>query len=187
MLLLYSWHSASSSRRTSLVAAHAHGASPGVRLPVIAPSDDTWRGPTALATHMWPARDRRPAWGCPQDFLTSGALAGLARAQPQLRRGDGLCAASPQEAALSVGPPPSLAVPSRLVSFGKDVAAGTVAGMAVVCVGHPFDTLKVLLQTQPCDKPLYTGVVDAFKARLPCAVEGAPCCQPGRRHKRPQH
>ena len=114
---------------------------------------------------MWPARDRRPAWGCPQDFLTSGALAGLTRAQPQLRRGDGLCAASPQEAALSVGPPPSLAVPSRLVSFGKDVAAGTVAGMAVVCVGHPFDTLKVLLQTQPCDKPLYTGVVDAFKVR----------------------
>ena len=122
-----------------------------------------WLVPLLSSDPMW-ARDRRPAWGCPQDVLLSGAAAGLLRAQPPLRRGDGLCVASPQEAVL-VGPPSALAVPSRLLSFGKDVAAGTVAGMAVVCVGHPFDTLKVLLQTQPCDKPLYTGVVDAFKVR----------------------
>jgi len=27
--------------------------------------------------------------------------------------------------------------------FAKDVGAGTVAGIAVCLVGHPFDTLKV--------------------------------------------
>jgi solute carrier family 25 carnitine/acylcarnitine transporter 20/29 len=30
----------------------------------------------------------------------------------------------------------------------KDVAAGTVGGVAICAVGHPFDTLKVRLQTQ---------------------------------------
>jgi hypothetical protein len=29
-------------------------------------------------------------------------------------------------------------------------------GIAVTLVGHPFDTLKVRLQTQPVDKPLYS-------------------------------
>lgn len=28
-------------------------------------------------------------------------------------------------------------------------------GISVTLVGHPFDTLKVRLQTQPVDKPIY--------------------------------
>jgi hypothetical protein len=115
------------------------------------------------------APSREPAWGIPRDVLLSGAVAGLARAgiarscDAALRRQVVACSAA--EARLGVVPPSAVVVPSRLMTFGKDVAAGTVAGMAVVAVGHPFDTLKVLLQTQPADKPMYTGVVDAFKVR----------------------
>lgn len=29
-------------------------------------------------------------------------------------------------------------------------------GIAVTLVGHPFDTVKVRLQTQPIDKPIYS-------------------------------
>lgn len=34
-------------------------------------------------------------------------------------------------------------------------------GISVTLVGHPFDTLKVRLQTQPADKPIYCGYADA--------------------------
>jgi hypothetical protein len=44
---------------------------------------------------------------------------------------------------------------SRLVQVAKDVFAGTMGGIAVTMVGHPFDTIKVRLQTQPMDKPIY--------------------------------
>ena len=44
----------------------------------------------------------------------------------------------------------------------KNTIAGTMGGMNVCFVGHPFDTLKVRLQTQPIDKPIYTGVKDCF-------------------------
>lgn len=43
-----------------------------------------------------------------------------------------------------------------------DIFAGTIAGINVTIVGHPFDTLKVRLQTQPTDKPIYKGVSDCF-------------------------
>jgi len=43
-----------------------------------------------------------------------------------------------------------------------DIFAGTVGGFAVTLVGHPFDTLKIRLQTQPSDKPIYTGLKDCF-------------------------
>lgn len=33
--------------------------------------------------------------------------------------------------------------------MAADLIAGTMAGFAICAVGHPFDTLKVLLQTQP--------------------------------------
>jgi len=49
-----------------------------------------------------------------------------------------------------------------------DLVAGTFAGFAICAVGHPFDTLKVLLQTQP-DK--YKGMMDA--ARQTVAQYGA--------------
>ena len=44
----------------------------------------------------------------------------------------------------------------------KNSASGTVAGIAVCLVGHPFDTLKVRLQTQPVGRPVYNGLVDCF-------------------------
>ena len=47
-----------------------------------------------------------------------------------------------------------------------DIFAGTCAGINVTIVGHPFDTLKVRLQTQPTDKPVYSGLVDCFKKTI---------------------
>ena len=44
----------------------------------------------------------------------------------------------------------------------KNSAAGTVGGIGVVLTGHPFDTLKVRLQTQPVAKPVYNGLADCF-------------------------
>jgi len=52
---------------------------------------------------------------------------------------------------------------SKLVQLVKDVFAGTMGGIAVTMVGHPFDTIKVRLQTQPMDKPIYSGVIDCAK------------------------
>lgn len=52
---------------------------------------------------------------------------------------------------------------SRVMKSMVDIFAGTIAGINVTLVGHPFDTLKVRLQTQPHDKPIYSGVVDCFK------------------------
>lgn len=44
----------------------------------------------------------------------------------------------------------------------KNLVSGTFSGIAVCLVGHPFDTLKVRLQTQPVDKPVYKGLLDCF-------------------------
>lgn len=44
-----------------------------------------------------------------------------------------------------------------------DLVAGTFAGFGICAVGHPFDTLKVLMQTQP-DK--YKGMADAAKQTI---------------------
>lgn len=52
----------------------------------------------------------------------------------------------------------------------KDVFAGTCGGVAVVAAGHPMDTIKVLLSTQPSDKPVYGGMLDA--ARKTFRAEG---------------
>ena len=41
-----------------------------------------------------------------------------------------------------------------------DLVAGTMAGVGICFVGHPFDTLKVMLQTQP---GLYKGMGDAAR------------------------
>ena len=51
--------------------------------------------------------------------------------------------------------------PSKAVSFAKDVFAGTCGGITVTLLGHPFDTVKVLLQTQSSTNPVYSGAVDA--------------------------
>ncbi|XP_050152190.1 mitochondrial carnitine/acylcarnitine carrier-like protein [Malus sylvestris] len=57
----------------------------------------------------------------------------------------------------------------------KDLAAGTVGGAAQLVVGHPFDTIKVKLQSQPTplpgQPPKFSGAFDAVKQTL--AAEGA--------------
>ncbi|CAI0418585.1 unnamed protein product [Linum tenue] len=57
----------------------------------------------------------------------------------------------------------------------KDLAAGTVGGAAQLVVGHPFDTIKVKLQSQPVplpgQPPKYAGAFDAVKQTI--AAEGA--------------
>merc|ERR1712106_604254 len=49
---------------------------------------------------------------------------------------------------------------TQRVSEVKNFLAGGVGGMCTVLSGHPFDTIKVRLQTQSSEKPLYTGTVD---------------------------
>ncbi|CAO3569782.1 unnamed protein product [Mortierella alpina] len=52
-----------------------------------------------------------------------------------------------------------------LPSWVNDVVAGTVGGWAQVVSGHPFDTLKVRLQTQP-NPPKYSGAMDCLRVTL---------------------
>lgn len=49
------------------------------------------------------------------------------------------------------------------LSLVKDIIAGTCGGISVTLVGHPFDTLKVRLQTQPTANPIYSGVIDCAR------------------------
>ncbi|KAI8338200.1 mitochondrial carrier domain-containing protein [Chlamydoabsidia padenii] len=51
----------------------------------------------------------------------------------------------------------SFAIPK----LAQDLIAGTIGGWAQVVVGHPFDTLKVRLQTQP-SPPIYKNAMDCF-------------------------
>lgn len=59
-------------------------------------------------------------------------------------------------------------------AVAKDLTAGTFAGVAQLLVGHPFDTIKVKLQSQPVplpgQPPKYSGAIDAVKQTL--ASEG---------------
>ncbi|KAK4490417.1 hypothetical protein RD792_001094 [Penstemon davidsonii] len=56
----------------------------------------------------------------------------------------------------------------------KDLTAGTFGGAAQLVCGHPFDTIKVKLQSQPSplpgQRPKYAGAIDAVKQTL--AAEG---------------
>eukprot|EP00514_Thraustochytrium_sp_LLF1b_P008990 CAMPEP_0184551396 /NCGR_PEP_ID=MMETSP0199_2-20130426/24892_1 /TAXON_ID=1112570 /ORGANISM="Thraustochytrium sp., Strain LLF1b" /LENGTH=287 /DNA_ID=CAMNT_0026946553 /DNA_START=59 /DNA_END=922 /DNA_ORIENTATION=- len=50
-----------------------------------------------------------------------------------------------------------------------DLFSGTTGGLAQVAVGHPLDTVKVMLQTQKPDangKVRYAGMMDCFKQTL---------------------
>ncbi|XP_068635035.1 mitochondrial carnitine/acylcarnitine carrier-like protein [Aristolochia californica] len=57
----------------------------------------------------------------------------------------------------------------------KDLTAGTVGGAAQLICGHPFDTIKVKLQSQPAplpgQLPKYSGAIDAVKQTI--AAEGS--------------
>eukprot|EP00884_Botryococcus_braunii_P004247 jgi/Botrbrau1/13823/Bobra.0056s0065.1 len=61
------------------------------------------------------------------------------------------------------GPP---AASSGWVKALKDIFAGTCGGISVTLVGHPFDTVKVRLQTQPSTNPIYSGVVDCVRKTI---------------------
>lgn len=47
-----------------------------------------------------------------------------------------------------------------------EFASGLLGGCAGVLVGHPFDTVKVKLQTQDFRNPLYKGTLDCFKQTI---------------------
>lgn len=56
----------------------------------------------------------------------------------------------------------------------KDLTAGTIGGAVQLVVGHPFDTIKVKLQSQPAPQPgkptKYSGAIDAVRKTV--ASEG---------------
>ncbi|XP_068613441.1 mitochondrial basic amino acids transporter-like [Brachionichthys hirsutus] len=45
-----------------------------------------------------------------------------------------------------------------------DFVAGCIGGAAGVLVGHPFDTVKVRLQVQSSQRPLYRGTIHCFQS-----------------------
>ncbi|PWZ01174.1 hypothetical protein BCV70DRAFT_199536 [Testicularia cyperi] len=51
----------------------------------------------------------------------------------------------------------------RLSQATKDIAFGSIAGMVSKVFEHPFDLVKVRLQTQSADRPRYRGAFDCFK------------------------
>ncbi|WOL06298.1 mitochondrial carnitine/acylcarnitine carrier-like protein [Canna indica] len=61
-----------------------------------------------------------------------------------------------------------------MVDAAKDLTAGTVGGIAQLIAGHPFDTVKVKLQSQPASlpgqPPRYSGAMDAVRQTV--AAEG---------------
>ena len=56
----------------------------------------------------------------------------------------------------------------KSVSSLRDFAAGGVGGVFAVIVGHPFDLVKVRLQT--AEKGVYTGAMDVVRKTI--AKEG---------------
>ncbi|XP_047328555.1 mitochondrial carnitine/acylcarnitine carrier-like protein [Impatiens glandulifera] len=58
--------------------------------------------------------------------------------------------------------------------LAKDLFSGTIGGAAQLIVGHPFDTIKVKLQSQPVPLPgqfsKYSGAIDAVRQTI--AAEG---------------
>lgn len=57
-----------------------------------------------------------------------------------------------------------------MAEVAKDLTAGTVGGAAQLIVGHPFDTIKVKLQSQPAPLPgqpaKFSGAMDAVKQTI---------------------
>lgn len=62
----------------------------------------------------------------------------------------------------------------KMGEVAKDLTSGTIGGAAQLIVGHPFDTIKVKLQSQPAplpgQLPKYAGALDAVKQTI--AAEG---------------
>eukprot|EP01132_Coremiostelium_polycephalum_P006246 gene6246-7777_t len=55
---------------------------------------------------------------------------------------------------------------SKFLIAIKDILAGSIGGVGQVFTGHPLDTIKVRLQTQPVGAPIYSGAVDCFTKTL---------------------
>ncbi|XP_060714770.1 mitochondrial carnitine/acylcarnitine carrier protein [Tachysurus vachellii] len=59
---------------------------------------------------------------------------------------------------------------TQTISPGKNFLAGGFGGVCLVFAGHPLDTIKVRLQTQPMpgpgQAPFYSGTFDCFKKTL---------------------
>lgn len=54
--------------------------------------------------------------------------------------------------------------PFKLSRASKDIAFGSLAGMVSKVFEHPFDLVKVRLQTQPSNRPaMYKGAFDCFR------------------------
>lgn len=54
--------------------------------------------------------------------------------------------------------------PFKLSRASKDIAFGSLAGMISKVFEHPFDLVKVRLQTQPSDRPaMFNGAFDCFR------------------------
>lgn len=60
----------------------------------------------------------------------------------------------------------NLTSPTTLRLSGAYVPWTFTGGIAVVAVGHPFDTVKVRLQTQSISNPVYSGAIDCLKKTL---------------------
>ena len=52
----------------------------------------------------------------------------------------------------------------QTVSSFRSLAAGGVGGVCAVIVGHPFDLVKVRMQT--AEKGVYTGAIDVVKKTI---------------------
>uniref|UniRef100_A0A3B5L124 Solute carrier family 25 member 20 n=1 Tax=Xiphophorus couchianus TaxID=32473 RepID=A0A3B5L124_9TELE len=63
------------------------------------------------------------------------------------------------------------------ISPMKNFFAGGFGGVCLVFAGHPLDTIKVRLQTQPKPKPgeslLYAGTLDCFKKTLAKEIQAS--------------
>lgn len=55
----------------------------------------------------------------------------------------------------------AIAATKKTVSSLRSFAAGGVGGVCAVVVGHPFDLVKVRLQT--AEKGVYTGAIDVVR------------------------
>ncbi|KAL4206278.1 mitochondrial carrier domain-containing protein [Rhizopus microsporus] len=61
---------------------------------------------------------------------------------------------------------PKIEQKSNLRKQIDDLIFGSIAGMVGKFVEYPFDTIKVRLQTQPVNKPFYSGPWDCFKSTM---------------------
>ena len=60
-------------------------------------------------------------------------------------------------------PSPEVAAAADPYKTLKDCLAGTAGGIGQVLAGQPFDTVKVRIQTQSMDNPLYSSALDCAK------------------------